>query len=141
MLSHGWLPTRFALIILLQYSGVLLATARVQSALAQPTIRDSAGVRIVEYRSLRRAPSLLRVGERPFLHLAGLRDDAHEELDSRRPWLSATELTNGTIVVNEFTLLKFFSTSGSSCAPSDGGAAAQENSRRRVRHAVYEAIP
>lgn len=94
----------------------LAATARtvgpLQANKPRPTIRDSAGTRIVEYASLRGAPPAFRIAARPYRNLGGLTDGAHAELDSRQPWLSAVELTNGTIVVNEFTQLKFFSRAG-----------------------------
>jgi hypothetical protein len=94
----------------------LAATARTlrppQTNGPRPTIRDSAGTRIVEYASLYGAPPAFRVASRPYLHLGGLTDGSDSELDSRHPWLGAVELSNGTIVVNEFTRLKFFSRAG-----------------------------
>jgi hypothetical protein len=74
-------------------------------------ISDSAGIEIVEHSSLRGARRL-DVDARPFLDLGGLRLDESEELDPRQPWLGAIELKSGTIVVNEFSGLKFFSREG-----------------------------
>ena len=56
--------------------------------------------------------SLLRIEARPILDLGGLRRDAKEELDERQPFLSAVQLDDGIIVVNETSQLKFFSASG-----------------------------
>lgn len=81
-------------------------------AIPEPTIRDSAGVRIVEYATLRDAPAAFRIEREPYLELGGLRAVAEEELDSRNPFLSAIELSDGTIVVNDHTRLKFFSREG-----------------------------
>ena len=78
----------------------------------RPTIRDSAGTRIVEYRSLSGDLPEIKVETRPFLDLGGIRTNEQEELDPRQPWLSATRLRNGEIVVNEFHQLKFFSGNG-----------------------------
>jgi hypothetical protein len=54
----------------------------------------------------------IRVDPAPFLDLGGVRSNENEELDSRQPWLSATQLGSGEIVVNEFHRLKFFSSTG-----------------------------
>lgn len=78
----------------------------------EPTIRDSAGVRIVEYATLRDAPAAFRIEREPYLELGGLRAVAEEELDHRTPFLNVVELSDGTIVVNDFTRLKYFSRGG-----------------------------
>ena len=76
-----------------------------------PSVSDSAGVRILEYRSLRGDVPVVRI-DRPFLELGGTRHGEDEELDARQPWLSATVLSDGTIVVNETVRLKFFDKTG-----------------------------
>lgn len=94
-------------------------------------VRDSSGVRIVEYPSLspalpphvtvqsnpfsinlQRLPQAIRVDKTPFFDLGGMREDENEEFDSTHPYLSATHLANGTIVVNDHHQLKFFTASG-----------------------------
>ncbi len=76
-----------------------------------PMIRDSAGVRIVEYGSLRNSP-MFKIQQDAYLHLGGVQADPKDELDARQWFLGATELSNGTIVVNELTSLKFFTAAG-----------------------------
>lgn len=83
----------------------LPASSVAQQGLA---VRDSAGVRIVEHRELGRAPAPFRVGDRPWLDLAGLRDDPREEIDPRNPFLVARPLTDGRWVVVDRTALKIF---------------------------------
>lgn len=104
--------------------------ASVRRVLPKPTIRDSAGVRLIEYSTLSpmpptwaavknplrgelaNLPPALQIDPRPFLSLGGLRTNPEEEFDASHPMLSATELTNGTIVVNDRAQLKFFTRTG-----------------------------
>lgn len=113
MSNQGRLPFAVASAVLLfAHCGVDQPNAeRIAPAAPVPSINDSAGVRIVEYRSLRGAVPLIRV-DRPFLEIGGTRAREDEELDARQPWLSATVLGNGTIVVNETVRLKFFDKKG-----------------------------
>ena len=90
----------------------------VQQALARPTIRDSSGVRIVEYPTLgagsasnnnravnplalqlNQLPPALRIAEKPFLDIGGLKSDSAQEFDARTPLLSTVTLSNGTVIV------------------------------------------
>jgi hypothetical protein len=72
--------------------------------------RDSAGIRLIEYRSLGGAPQL--VLEKPALELGGLHNESDAEFDSRHPYLSAVTLSSGDIVVSDFASLKFFGSDG-----------------------------
>lgn len=76
-----------------------------------PKVRDSVGVRLVEYDSLP-LKGTLRVDPRPYLDLGGLSKSQDTELDSRHPWLGAVRLSDGRVVVNEPTRLKFFGPDG-----------------------------
>lgn len=109
-----------------------LAFARVDQlrTLPNPIVRDSSGVRIVEYAGLGPMPPRFRgennpfvnrlthlppafvIDPKPYLDLGGTSDDENAELDIRQPMLSAVELSNGLIVVNERTRLKFFDRQG-----------------------------
>ena len=99
--------------------------------LPRPVIRDSAGVRIVEYptlapvlppvsavqdnpftASLRRLPLAIRVEPKPYLDLGGIRDNEAEEFNHTHPYLTATQLSSGVIVVNDRNQLKFFDAKG-----------------------------
>ncbi len=81
---------------------------------APPTarVRDSAGARIVEYQSVAAAPSAFRVEAKPFLDLGNAWYDTRGELDTRQAEFSVGRLSDGTIVVNETTQLKFFNAAG-----------------------------
>ncbi|MCC6243401.1 MAG: hypothetical protein IT353_11205 [Gemmatimonadaceae bacterium] len=74
--------------------------------------RDSAGIRVVEYQTSQAYARTLRIDEKPFFSLGGLRDNDSEELDDGHSLLSLVTLTNGSIVVNEPAQLKFFSRTG-----------------------------
>lgn len=76
------------------------------------TVRDSAGIRIVAHRSLSKAPIAFRVDRFPFIAIGGLSENVDEELDSNHPYLSAIELNNGLIVVNDAARLHYFDRSG-----------------------------
>lgn len=98
--------------------------------LPSSVVRDSAGVRIVEYPGLSPMPPAwaadlnpfrsrladlppaLRIESQPFLDLGGLRTNEQEEFDASHPFLSATALSDGTIVVNDRSALKFFTADG-----------------------------
>ena len=105
--------------------------ASAQPALPRPLIRDSAGIRIIEYPSLgpeappsspragnpfestlRGVPLAFRMELKPYLDIGGIRDNALEELDATHPMLMAVELSDGTIVVNDKVHLKFFTRRG-----------------------------
>ncbi|HEX7122869.1 MAG TPA: hypothetical protein VF178_10905 [Gemmatimonadaceae bacterium] len=91
---------------------LVATTLQAQRQAEEPTIRDSAGVRIVEHWTLLGVGPAFRVEARPFLDLGGVRSNPDEELDPVQYWLSATILSDGRIVVTERTQLKFFSRTG-----------------------------
>lgn len=77
-----------------------------------PLIRDSAGVLIVEHHTIRNAPIAFRIADKPLLELGGLKDDPREELDARNPFANAARLSDGRIVVPEFSSFKMFDAGG-----------------------------
>lgn len=100
-------------------------------ALPRPIVRDSAGIRIVEYPTLSpvlpphgsvqnnpfslnllRLPAAIRLDQKAYFDIGGLREKEIEEFDSSHPLLTATHLSNGTIVVNDHHQLKFFTSTG-----------------------------
>lgn len=80
-------------------------------AIQPPTVRDSAGVQIVEHGPVGGAPPAFRLGE-PTLVLGGVRERLEEEFAPRHPWTSAVRLSDGSIVVNDAVQLKFFDAAG-----------------------------
>jgi hypothetical protein len=62
---------------------------------------------------LRHLRPVLLAETRPFLRLGGLTGTHAEEFDSRNPWLSSIELSNGTIVVMDLARLLYFKPDGS----------------------------
>jgi hypothetical protein len=102
-----------------------------QQNLPTPVIRDSAGIRIVEYPTLTPLPApnaarlanplqfqlnqvapAFRLEAKPYMVLGGLRDNDAEEFEERTPIINVVQLSNGTIVVNDFAHLKYYSTDG-----------------------------
>jgi hypothetical protein len=101
-----------ALVLLVAGVAANGAARRLAAQSTAPAIRDSAGVRIVTYRSLQGAVNRIHVEPSPYLDIGGVRPNPEEELESRHPWLSATSLDDGTIVVNDVVQLKFFTPDG-----------------------------
>ncbi len=96
--------------------GFVIVTVWAPSATAQnpraPIVRDSAGVRIVEHRTIRGLPIAFRIAEKPSLDLGGLQDDLRAELDWRSPFHHASRLSDGRIVVADHHVLKLFDSRG-----------------------------
>lgn len=79
--------------------------------LPKPMVRDSGGVRIVEYGTIKTAAPAFRIG--PLLaSVGGLRDDPREEIDSRTGIESAVRLSNGNIAVAEWATVRVLDASG-----------------------------
>ena len=77
-----------------------------------PTIRDSAGVRIIEHRTIRDLPVAFRIAEKPTLDLGGLQDDLRAELDAGHPFHHAARLSDGRIIIADHSELRLFDTGG-----------------------------
>lgn len=90
-----------------------LALLLAAPALAQrPTVRDSAGVRIVEHETVRGAPVAFRFATSPFYDVGGVNDDPRLELLGRTPWEEAIRLSDGRLVVAEANELRVFGPDG-----------------------------
>ena len=102
-----------------------------RAAIPQPLLRDSSGVRIIEYPTLGPAiaslvdrrpnpmelqlnqlPPAFDIADEPYLDLGGLTSDSAEEFDARNAMLQAVTLSDGTIVANDFTRLMYFAKDG-----------------------------
>ncbi len=100
--------------------GLILAAIRAHAngvipdlqTVPKPIVRDSAGVQIVVYESLRSAPRAFVVEAIPFRDFGGVQWAGGAELDELTPLSSATELSGGGIVVNELSRLTFFDRNG-----------------------------
>ena len=78
----------------------------------RPTIRDSAGVRIVEHETIRGAPVAFRFAPTPFYDVGGMNDDPRLELLARTPWDEAVRLSDGSVVTAEANELRVFGPDG-----------------------------
>ena len=76
-------------------------------------VRDSAGVRLVEFVRRPKGEGALRFASRARLRLGGLRDNDSLEFDPRGIYLTATRLADGRLVVGDNRRLKFFKSDGS----------------------------
>ena len=52
------------------------------------------------------------IADRPYLDIGGSRKDPDEEFNAAQPFLAATELSDGTVVVSDYARLVFFSKDG-----------------------------
>ncbi len=75
----------------------LLAVFSVPLHAQTPTIRDSAGIRIVTNPSLAAAPETFRFNPSPILDVGGLEDNPDLELKSNQGYLRGVFLSNGTL--------------------------------------------
>lgn len=89
-------------------AGFCPVTLRGQSV----TVRDSAGVRIVENGPVADLPPALRISPVPMLDLGGDRGDPDAEIDPRAPLVTAARLSDGRYVVVDFDRLKLFDAEG-----------------------------
>jgi hypothetical protein len=78
----------------------------------QATVRDSAGVRIVQYETLKDIPYTIQLSDPPFLDIGGLQSEPNEELSPSGPWLEPVELSDGRFVVSDAYRLVFFDARG-----------------------------
>ena len=92
--------------------GMTAGTDAAAQTLRAPTIRDSAGIRIVEHRTIRDLPVAFRIAERPSLDLGGLQDDLRAELNPRHPFHHAVRLPDGRILIADRSELKLFDAGG-----------------------------
>lgn len=128
-MSVGSLRARLALAVFLALSSGTPLVA--QRPMPRPVVRDSAGIRIVEYstlgpmppmwamrgtnpleQSLQYLPAAIRVAPTPYLDIGGVKDDEREEFNAQHSMFTVAELSNGTIVINDRVQLKYFTRDG-----------------------------
>ena len=107
--THPMHATRLSVFAALAF--VTTPAARAQRPPA-PTVRDSAGVRIVEHRTIKNAPIAFTITTTPQIDLGGLKDDPKDELDARNPFASAFRLSDGRYVASDYAWLKIFDAKG-----------------------------
>ena len=73
---------------------------------------DSAGISIVEYRSMSQVSGGLHLARKPFFSVGGLSEDPRREFSANHWSLTAARLGNGNVVVMDEYELKFFSEDG-----------------------------
>ena len=105
------MPRIFACTFAVAITAISAAEGSAQT-LRAPTIRDSAGIRIVEHRTIRDLPPAFRIVEKPTLDLGGLQDDLRAELNPRHPFHHAVRLSDGRILVADRSELRLFDAGG-----------------------------
>lgn len=91
---------------------VLLSVFAVSLHAQAPTVRDSAGIRIVMNPSFAAAPETFRFNPSPILDVGGLDDDPDLEFKSNQGYLRGVFLSNGTLAVTDEWRLQFFDRQG-----------------------------
>lgn len=84
----------------------------VAQPLPVPRVRDSAGVRIVEYASIKTSVPAFAVASAPPRVLGGLRDDPEEEIEGRTAYRSSVSLSGGHTAVAEWSTVRVLDESG-----------------------------
>lgn len=93
-------------------STTLLSLAAVSLQAQAPTVRDSAGIRIVMNPALAAAPETFRFNPTPILDVGGLEEVPYLEFKSNQGYLRGTFLSDGSLVVTDETRLHFFDPQG-----------------------------
>jgi hypothetical protein len=88
---------------------ILLAPPCIAQA---PTMRDSAGIRIVENRARSTTPITFRLGATPLLNIGGVESDPAVEFDHKQGNLRAVQLSNGGLAVIDTARVHFFDSRG-----------------------------
>lgn len=91
---------------------ILLSIVAVPLQAQAPTVRDSAGVRIVMNPSLAAAPETFHFDPSPILDVGGLEDEPDLEFKSNQGYLRGVPLSNGTLAVTDEWRLQFFDRQG-----------------------------
>lgn len=76
------------------------------------TVRDSAGVHLVDFARLPTSTGPVRLASRPLLTLGGANDNDSLEFDARAAYLSAVQLADGQLVVGDHHRLKYYDARG-----------------------------
>ncbi len=77
-----------------------------------PTTRDSAGVRIIEYATIRTTAPAFRIAPRLLAEAGGLRDDPDEEIESRTGYHAAVRFSDARIAVAEMYTVRILRADG-----------------------------
>jgi len=76
-----------------------------------PTVRDSAGVKIISARARSSAPVAFKLADKPTLSVGGLEDDPNVEFNHKQGYLRAARLSNGGLAVIDEVRLHYFDAS------------------------------
>ncbi len=76
------------------------------------TVRDSAGVHLMDFARLPTGTGPVQLASRPSLTLGGIHDNDSLEFDARAAYLSAVQLADGQIVVGDHHRLKYYDERG-----------------------------
>lgn len=90
----------------------LLSVVAVSLHAQAPTVRDSAGVRIVTNPALVAAPETFRFDPSPTLDVGGLEDNPELEFKSNQGYLRGVFLSDGTLAATDEWRLQFFNPRG-----------------------------
>ncbi len=76
------------------------------------TVRDSAGVHLMDFARLPTGTGPVQLASRPSITLGGIHDNDSLEFDARAAYLSAVQLADGQIVVGDHHRLKYYDERG-----------------------------
>jgi hypothetical protein len=92
--------------------GFLIAACGSESAGPREVVRDSAGIQIVENGPVKELPPAFLISPGPRLDLGGAKDSPDQELDPGAPFLNASRLSDGRLVVSDRSVVKVFDANG-----------------------------
>ena len=93
---------------------VLAATAGIGTAQSVPraTVRDSSGVRIVEYTTIKSNLPAFRPGQKYVADVGGLRDDPKDEIEAKTGYETAVRYADGRVAVAENNTIRVLGPTG-----------------------------
>ncbi len=102
---------RSALFARLAVAALSVGCIPLEYACAQSRI-DSAGIQIAEFASIQTSRIAFVVSTKPIVRLGGLQDDERSEFSPRHGFLGTRRVTDGRIVVNDYSSVKIFDSTG-----------------------------
>src|SRR5690242_13542419 len=97
----------------MRIASAILLTSLIASLPAQaPTVRDSAGIRIVMNPGLSAARETFTYHPEAMYDVGGLEDDPEKEFNSRQGYLRGVFLSNGSFVATDEWRMQFFDAKG-----------------------------
>src|SRR5690242_2959700 len=87
-------------------------THAVAQAIPKPTIRDSSGVRIVEYATIKTTLPAFRVAPQFVGDVGGIRDDPKDEIEAKTGYETAVRFADGRIAVAENNTIRVLDSKG-----------------------------